>query len=92
MAPVRAINPVNLSADGDTVFVFSTAELKNPFNKHIDLFKQIPDDINVQVDIIGNAAAQAVRESIYDACHHAETVKFAKAFKGVIPSAKDYNK
>ncbi len=88
---VRAINPVNLSADGDTVFVFSTAELKDPFNKRIDLFKEIKDNINVQVDIIGNAAAKAVQESIYDACRQAETVEFAKAYKGVIPSAKDYS-
>lgn len=87
---VRAINPVNLSADGDTVFVFSTAEFKDPFNKHIDLFKQIKDNINVQVDIIGNAAAKAVQESIYDACRQAETIEFAKAYKGVIPSAKDH--
>lgn len=87
---VRAINPVNLSADGDTVFVFSTGELKDPFNEHIELFKQIKDNINVQVDIIGNAAAKAVQESIYDACRQAETVQFAKAYKGIIPSAKDF--
>lgn len=88
---VRAINPVNLSADGDTLFVFSTAELKDPFNKHIDLFKQVHDDINVQVDVIGNAAAKAVQESIYDACRQADTIGFAESYKGVIPSANKYH-
>lgn len=88
---VRAIHPVNLSADGDTVFVFSTAELKDPFNQNIHLFKQIEDDINMQVDIIGNAAAKAVQESIYDAVRSAETIKFDGAYKGVIPSAKDFS-
>ncbi len=87
---IRAINPVNTSADGDSIFVFSTAELKDPFNEHIDLFKQVKDDINVQVDIIGNAAARAVQQSIYDACYEAKTVTFTQAYGGIIPSCEDY--
>lgn len=87
---IRAIEPVNLSSDGDTVFVFSTAELVNPFNSRIDYFSEIPNNINVQVDIIGDAAAKAVRESIYDACRQAQTIQYALAYNGIIPCAADY--
>jgi L-aminopeptidase/D-esterase-like protein len=87
---VRAINPVHTSADGDTVFVFSTAELKNPLNEYAKYFKETESDIHFQVDIIGNAAAKAVQESIYDACRQAETIQFEQAYKGVIPAEKDY--
>lgn len=86
---VRAINPVHTSADGDTVFVFSTAELKSPLNDFAKYFKETDDDIHFQVDIIGSAAAKAVQESIYDACRQAETIKFEQGYKGVIPSVKD---
>jgi L-aminopeptidase/D-esterase len=86
---VRAINPVHTSSDGDTVFVFSTAELKNPLNDYAKYFKETDDDIHFQVDIIGSAAAKAVQESIYDACRQAETIQFSQAYKGVIPAAKD---
>lgn len=87
---VRAINPVNTSSDGDSVFVFSTAEVKNPLNKFGKYFKETDDEVHFQVDIIGHAAAQAVQQSIYDACLQAETIKIANAHKGIIPSAKDY--
>ena len=87
---VRAINPVHTSSDGDTVFVFSTGELKNPFNDMLQYFQETDDSLYTQVDIIGQAAARAVQESIYDACHSAETIQFEQAYKGVIPAAKDY--
>lgn len=88
---VRAINPVHTSSDGDTVFVFSTGELKNPFNNKLQYFQETDDSLYTQVDIIGHAAARAVQESIYDACRSAETVQFEQAYKGVIPAAKDYD-
>lgn len=87
---VRAINPVNTALDGDTVFVFSTEEL--------DSF-MFPDATskarpgywqNLDVDIVGQAAAQAVQQSIYDACRSAQTIEFGGAHKGVVPSTKDY--
>ncbi len=87
---VRAINPVHTSSDGDTVFVFSTGELKNPFNDMLQYFQETDDSLYTQVDIIGRAAARAVQESIYDACRSAETIQFEQAYKGVIPAAKDY--
>lgn len=88
---VRAINPVHTSSDGDTVFVFSTGELKNPFNDMLQYFQETEDSLYTQVDIIGHAAARAVQQSIYDACNSAETIQFEQAYKGVIPSAKDYS-
>jgi L-aminopeptidase/D-esterase-like protein len=87
---VRAINPVHTSADGDTVFVFSTAELKDPLNGYAKYFKETDSDIHFQVDIIGSAAAKAVQESIYDACNQAETVDFENGYNGVIPAVKDF--
>jgi L-aminopeptidase/D-esterase-like protein len=89
---VRAINPVHTSSDGDTVFVFTTAELKEPFNNHAEYFKETDDTRFFIVDVVGNAVARAVQESIYDACLQAETVQFEQAYKGVIPSAKDFQK
>jgi L-aminopeptidase/D-esterase-like protein len=86
---IRAINPVNQSVDGDTVFVFSTEEIKDflsPLGKAVAA-EEWP---KLAVDIIGQAAAKAVQESIYNACYEAETVQFENAYKGVIPSAKDY--
>ncbi|MFZ6022750.1 MAG: P1 family peptidase [Patescibacteria group bacterium] len=85
---VRAINPVNTSLDGDSVFVFSTEEL--------DGF--LSDDArrkargaghwaDIDVDVIGQAAAKAVQESIYDACYQAETISFEGALDGVVPAA-----
>lgn len=87
---VRAINPVHTSSDGDTVFVFSTGELKNSFNDKLQYFQETDDSLYIQVDIIGHAAARAVQESIYDACNSAETIQFDQAYKGVIPSAQDH--
>lgn len=86
---VRAINPVHTSSDGDTVFVFSTGGLKNPFNNMLQYFQETDDSLYTQVDIIGHAAARAVQESIYDACRSAETIQFEQAYKGVIPSSND---
>lgn len=86
---VRAISPVHTSSDGDTVFVFSTGELKNPFNDMLQYFQETDDSLYTQVDIIGHAAAKAVQESIYDACRSAETIQFEQAYKGIIPSCSD---
>ena len=85
---VRAINPVHTSIDGDTVFVFSTEEIKSPLNG-VGKYFETSDWPLFTVDVVGNAASKAVQESIYDACLSAETVKFEDGYKGVIPSAKD---
>lgn len=87
---IRAIYPVHTSSDGDSVFVFSTNEIKKPLNKKGAWFSETQDTIHFEVDIIGNAAAEAVQASIYDACKQAETVSFDGAWNGVIPSCKDY--
>lgn len=86
---IRAINPVNTSLDGDTVFVFSNEEIKSFLTP---LGNQIAKDgwRNLKVDIIGQAAAKAVQESIYDACKQAKTVNLDGAYKGIIPSCNDY--
>lgn len=86
---VRAINPVHTSIDGDTIFVFSNKEIKSPLNEKGKLFKT-PNWPNFTIDVIGQAAAKAVQDSIYDACNQAETIEFADGYKGVIPAAKDY--
>jgi len=86
---VRAINPVHTSVDGDTVFVFSTEEIKEPLNSMGKYFEE-PHWPLFAVDIIGNAVTKAVQESIYDACYSAETIKFKQGYKGIIPSVKDY--
>lgn len=86
---IRAINPVNQSVDGDMVFVFSTQEIKeflSPLGKIITN-NEWP---KLTIDIIGQAAARAVQESIYDACYQAETIEFKEGYKGIIPSCKDY--
>ncbi|MBP9718871.1 MAG: P1 family peptidase [Candidatus Levybacteria bacterium] len=88
---VRAISPVQTSVDGDTVFVFSTEEIKEPLNS-FGKYWETPAWPEFTVDIIGQAVAKAVQESIYDACQKAETIEFEKAYKGVIPSTKDYKK
>lgn len=85
---VRAINPVNTSRDGDTVFVFSTREIKSFFSPS---GKSAARKWNkLDTDIIGQAAAKAVQQSIYDACYKAETIKFDGSFGGIVPSWKDY--
>jgi L-aminopeptidase/D-esterase-like protein len=86
---VRAIHPVHTSQDGDTVFVFSTKEIKQPFNEYGKFF-QSPERTGFSVDVIGHAAAKAVQESIYDACRSADSVEFEGAYRGVFPSVKDY--
>lgn len=86
---IRAVNPINTSIDGDVIFVFSTQETTLSLN-------QIGKDITkgnwykVGVDIVGQFAAQAVQESIYNACYEAETIKDKRAYKGVIPGYRDY--
>ena len=87
---VRAIYPVHTSNDGDTVFVFSTEEITQPFNKYGEIFQDPSNPTGLAVDVIGYAAAKAVRESIYDACHSADSIEFEGAYKGIFPSAKDY--
>ena len=88
---VRAINPVGTSLDGDMVFAFSTQEIDMPYTP---LGKEIGNENGewwkLSVDILGQLAAKAVQESIYDACRQAETVKLSFAYKGVIPSMHDY--
>lgn len=86
---VRAINPVNTSRDGDTVFVFSNEEIKS-FKTPLGLHPKSAWR-NIRIDVIGQAAAKAVQESIYDACYSCETIRFEGAYKGIIPSAGDYN-
>ncbi len=86
---IRAINPVNTSVDGDTVFVFSTEEIKSFMNPRGAWF-QTDEWHFFPVDIIAQAAAKAVQESIYDACYQAESIKLPFAYKGIIPSVKDY--
>ncbi|HWY78922.1 MAG TPA: P1 family peptidase [Candidatus Sulfotelmatobacter sp.] len=87
---VRAIDPVNTSLDGDTVFVFSNEEVKDFLTP---LGEQIARDswANLQIDIISQAAAKAVQESIYDACRQADTIPLEGAYEGIVPSAKDYS-
>lgn len=86
---IRAIHPSQASVDGDTVFVFSTEEIEDYLSP---LGKSIQDDVwpELNVDVIAQTAAKVVQESIYDACNQAETIQFKGAYKGVIPSAKDY--
>ena len=88
---IRAINPLNTSLDGDTVFVFSTEEQ----DLHLSsIGKTIAkgDWYKIGIDILAQTAAKAVQESIYDACYQAETIKFESAYKGIIPSVKDCTK
>lgn len=87
---VRAINPVHTSMDGDTVFVFSTDEIKDPLNDFSQYFIETDDSRYILTDLIGNAAAEAVQQSIYDACRSAETVELLSAWNGVLPSCNDY--
>ncbi len=85
---IKAISPVNTSLDGDTVFVFSTKEVKSFFSP---LGKYIVEGgwPNLPVDVVGHAAANAVMESIYDACRQAETIPYDMAFQKKIPCCKD---
>jgi L-aminopeptidase/D-esterase-like protein len=87
---VRAINPVNTALDGDTVFVFSTEEIDSFMFPRAKTKARGSYWGDLDVDIIGQTAAKAVQESIYDACYQSETIAFESAYKGIIPSAKDY--
>lgn len=87
---IRAINPVNTSMDGDTVFVFSTGEIKRPLNTMAKYYSDTEDEIYLLADVIGHAAGRAVQESIYDACRQSESIRHGNAYKGVIPSCTDY--
>ncbi|HET9947199.1 MAG TPA: P1 family peptidase [Patescibacteria group bacterium] len=84
----RAINPVNTSMDGDSLFVFSTEEVTDFVTKDATSIRgdgwSYP-----QLDIICQAAADAVQESIYDACYRAETIHADFALDGIVPSVKD---
>lgn len=86
---VRAINPVNTSVDGDMVFAFTTSAVDLPLNTFGKEINQ-GEWWKFGVDIIGQFAAKAVQESIYDACRHAETINFQVAYQGVFPGYKDY--
>lgn len=90
LGQARAIHPVNLSQDGDTVFVFSNKEIKKPLNEKGKLFSSTADNLHFVVDILGHAAARAVQESIYSACREADSILFESAYNGVFPSCKDY--
>lgn len=86
---VRAINPVNTSIDGDTLFVFSNKEIEKPLNE-MGKFFETEDWPSFSVDVIGAAAAEVVQDSIIDAARQAETIQLDDGYDGVIPSAKDY--
>ena len=86
---VRAIQPVHTSIDGDTVFVFSTKEKNTILNK-TGGYVETDDWPLFTIDLIANAAAKAVQESIYDACLQAESVELEGAYQNIIPSAKDF--
>jgi L-aminopeptidase/D-esterase-like protein len=86
---VRAINPVNTALDGDTIFVFSTEQIKSFMFNGATTKARGGYWGNLDVDIVGQSAARAVQESIYDACRSAETITFDSAYKGIVPSAKD---
>ena len=87
---VRAINPVNTALDGDTVFVFSTEQIKKfMFPGAITKARGVYWN-NLDVDIIGQAAAKATQLSIYDACRSANTIKLTSAYEGIVPSVSDY--
>ena len=87
---VRAIDPVNTSLDGDTVFVFSNEEIRSFLTPLGELVRK--DWRMLKIDIIGHAAAKAVQDSIYDACRSAETIQLKDAYRGIIPSIKDLDK
>lgn len=86
---VRAINPVNTSIDGDTVFVFSTQEIDMELSSvGNDISKG--DWYKIGIDILAQTCAKAVQNSIYNACEEAETIQFDIGYKGIIPSIKNY--
>jgi len=88
---VRAVKPVNTSLDSDSVFVFSTQEIElNLTQLGKQIGNQNGDWWKLNVDILGQFAADAIQESIYDACYKAKTINLELGYKGVIPSVDDY--
>jgi len=84
----RAIDPLNTSQDGDIVFSFSTQEFDH-FLTDPKITSDPKNQLRMELDIIGNAAAKAVQQSIYNACEYAETIKLDWAYNGVIPNYKE---
>ncbi len=81
---IRALDPVNTSLDGDTVFVFSTQETDELLNPDGESFKTA-DWPEFSADIVAQMVARAVRESIYNAGRSAATIQFEAAYEGSIP-------
>ena len=69
--------------------MFSTEEVDLHLSQTGKAIEQ-GDWYKITVDLIAQAAAKAVQESIYDACRSSETIEFNGAFNGVIPSMNDY--
>lgn len=80
----RAIHPVNLSIDGDLVIAFSTQEITNKI-------VEFEDWKFVDIDMICEAGARAVQESIYSACYNAKSIKVDWAWKGIVPTWNEIN-
>lgn len=88
---VRAIKPLNTFRDGDTVFAFSTGKIKRRrFKGPATAAWSGEYGHYLMLDAVAQAAADAVQESIYDACIKAESIRFEGAFRKVVPSYKDY--
>lgn len=58
---IRAINPVNTSLDGDTVFVFSTEEL-TPHLSHIGTKIEDGDWYKLYVDVSSSSSSKSRAE------------------------------
>ena len=85
---VRAIDPINTSLDGDSVFAFTTKEVKhflNPQGKRISR----GDWYKLEIDMLGQAADKVVQASIYDACYKAEGIEYLFAHQKRVPSFTD---
>jgi L-aminopeptidase/D-esterase-like protein len=79
----RALRPVNTAVDGDCVFVFSTTQHQNWLTTQGNY--RLAGGPSVGVDVIGNAVAEAVQASIYDAVYSAESITFAGVLGDVVP-------
>lgn len=86
---VRSIDPVNTSLDGDTVFVFSNEEIGNFLTPLGGQIARGSAWNQLHIDIISQAAAKAVQDSVYDACYQAKSIRFDGSLDGVVPSAKE---
>jgi L-aminopeptidase/D-esterase-like protein len=80
----RAISPVNTSVDGDCVFVFSTEENTAYLESRGHYLGDQLWPVRA-VDLIGDCAAWAVQESIYDACRSACSVEYGGFLGGLLP-------